>query len=440
MQRRPDFQGIDVSLSQDLSEDEAKTVISSINQFCEQVLRYGKDWHVIERAAATDPSCVLALVFAADYEVAKERMDKARAHLERARKVADASEVTEREKLYVDAFYSWMAGDLPRAYADFKRITELYPMDLFALKRGQLVAFCVGDRAGMLEIALAMRDTSGDRPYFNGMLCFALEQNGRYDEALAAGKRGVEIAEDDPWAHHSVAHALLSLDRPDEGVAWLSKYAHYWEDCMSFMHTHNWFHLALFHLSQSNHSEIESIYYPHIFLTDEAQQQMEAAKKDESFPAHDNRNTQDQLGAMGLLWKWELMGGHGLEPKWRQLLPYVEDRRHGHADPFYDVLLLHTLLRMGKREEAREMVAEIEKATESLPSPRKEQLNQVWVPLCKGIYAYETGHKEEGLKLLNEAHLDDHLHVIGGSNEQREVVHDYHRHVAQQQQQQHQNK
>jgi hypothetical protein len=106
----------------------------------------------------------------------------------------------------------------------------------------------------------------------------------------------------------------------------------------------------------------------------------------------------------------------------------------------------------GKREEAREMVAEIEKATASMPSPRKEQLNQVWVPLCKGtttptlliysysyflhiyvyllhiciffwmyvnnmmgciagIYAYETGHKEEGLKLLNEAHLDDHLHV-----------------------------
>jgi hypothetical protein len=40
MQRRPDFQGMDVSLSQDLTEDEAKTVISSINQFCEQVLRY----------------------------------------------------------------------------------------------------------------------------------------------------------------------------------------------------------------------------------------------------------------------------------------------------------------------------------------------------------------------------------------------------------------
>lgn len=33
--------------------------------------RYGQEWHVIERAVAIDPECVLALVFAADYEVAK---------------------------------------------------------------------------------------------------------------------------------------------------------------------------------------------------------------------------------------------------------------------------------------------------------------------------------------------------------------------------------
>jgi hypothetical protein len=34
---------------------------------------------VIERGAATDPSCVLALVFAADYEVAKYSPPSARA-------------------------------------------------------------------------------------------------------------------------------------------------------------------------------------------------------------------------------------------------------------------------------------------------------------------------------------------------------------------------
>jgi hypothetical protein len=63
-------------------------------------------------------------------------MDKARAHLERARKVADASEVTEREKLYVDAFYSWMAGDLPRAYADFKRVPPPLPLRVVSCRAG----------------------------------------------------------------------------------------------------------------------------------------------------------------------------------------------------------------------------------------------------------------------------------------------------------------
>jgi hypothetical protein len=57
----------------------------------------------------------------------RERMDKAKEHLKRAREVADASEVTEREKLYVDAFNSWMAGDLQRAYGDFKHVRLLPP-------------------------------------------------------------------------------------------------------------------------------------------------------------------------------------------------------------------------------------------------------------------------------------------------------------------------
>jgi hypothetical protein len=48
-------------------------------------------------------------------------MHKAKAHLKRAREIADSTDVTEREKLYVDAFNSWMGGDLHRAYNDFKK-------------------------------------------------------------------------------------------------------------------------------------------------------------------------------------------------------------------------------------------------------------------------------------------------------------------------------
>jgi hypothetical protein len=40
MQRRSDFQGLDVSLSSTLSDEQAQEVIACINQFCTQVLRY----------------------------------------------------------------------------------------------------------------------------------------------------------------------------------------------------------------------------------------------------------------------------------------------------------------------------------------------------------------------------------------------------------------
>lgn len=113
--------------------------------------RYGRRWDVIEQALAVEPSCVLALVFAADYEVAKyvgnpsfvsgqlrrqrvtgvcvcmhirERMDKAKQHLKRAHEiVSDSPElVTAREQFYVDAYQAWMSGDLTRAYSGFKKV------------------------------------------------------------------------------------------------------------------------------------------------------------------------------------------------------------------------------------------------------------------------------------------------------------------------------
>lgn len=101
IRREVDGQGLEVTLSPHLSAEEAREVVQSIDEFSRQVLRwatpllrllvgwpsfiyicsigllvrccfrYGQDWHVIERAVEIDPSCVLAMVLAADYEIAK---------------------------------------------------------------------------------------------------------------------------------------------------------------------------------------------------------------------------------------------------------------------------------------------------------------------------------------------------------------------------------
>lgn len=68
----------------------------------------------------------------------------------------------------------------------------------------------MGNQQAMLDIALSVQETckvasamhrycgavskfshqtAQNREYYNGMLCFALEQNGKYEEALAAGRR-----------------------------------------------------------------------------------------------------------------------------------------------------------------------------------------------------------------------------------------------------------
>jgi hypothetical protein len=151
-------------------------------------------------------------------------------------------------------------------------------------------------------------------------------------------------------------------------------------------------------------------------------------------------------------------------------------------------MLAESTCTAGKKDEAKEMVEEIEKATDGMPSPRKEQLNQVWVPLCKGTHDTTLSDGQAGLQWADRLALEqasistrrdtsrkdcssfttptfkttftyvidwtfplnscrytatshvatkaDRLffhQVIGGSNEQREVVHDYYRSIQAQQ-------
>lgn len=45
----------------------------------------------------------------------------------------------------------------------------------------------------------------------------------------------------------------------------LEKYSYVWQDCMSFLHTHNNFHLALFYLDAHRLTDVARVYDTHIF-------------------------------------------------------------------------------------------------------------------------------------------------------------------------------
>lgn len=62
-----------------------------------------------------------------------------------------------------------------------------------------------------------VRRANAGRPYFHGLLAFALEQCGRLEEAEAEGRRGTEVCAGDSWSHHAVAHSLYFQVRADPG-------------------------------------------------------------------------------------------------------------------------------------------------------------------------------------------------------------------------------
>ena len=55
----------------------------------------------------------------------------------------------------------------------------------------------------------------------------------------------------EPWAHHALAHVMLTQGRLAEGHAFMAAMSPTWTGLNSFMETHNWWHLALFALEQN---------------------------------------------------------------------------------------------------------------------------------------------------------------------------------------------
>lgn len=158
----------------------------------------------------------------------------------------------EREKLYARAMSHWLQGELPEAVKCFEDVVAKWPTDLMAVKRGQLLAFFQGKSEQMLSIARAAEEACAKRPYFQGMLAFALEQCCQLDEAEQAGLAGSDCQPDDAWAHHAVAHALFFQGRGKEGIKWMQERKQHWADLMPFMRCHNWWHLCLFHLDEGD--------------------------------------------------------------------------------------------------------------------------------------------------------------------------------------------
>jgi hypothetical protein len=373
-------------------------ILAGVDAFVEGFLRYETRAVGILKTAAAAPSAALANAYAGALFMLLESPQgplRARPFLEAAEAARGANA---REAAFTAFLRAWIEGDVPRALDLSAAIVAEWPRDLVAVKLHQYLVFGEGDAPAMLRIALAAAPACADVPQMHGMLAFAHEQCHRLDDAERAGRRALEMTEREPWAQHALAHVMLTQGRIDEGARFMEASASTWSDLNSFMVTHNFWHLALFLLSQGRVSEVLEIY-------------------DTQCWAYDRDYSQDQIGAISLLARLELAGAD-VGDRWSDLAERIASRGADVEQPFLSLQYLYGLARAGRPEVESLMEGFRRRALEGTAFSR-EVWAEIALPAAEGIVAFLSDRPEDAVRALDMAF--PRLHRIGGSHAQRDL-------------------
>jgi hypothetical protein len=377
--------------------------LSAVNDFVEGFIACeARIVHILD-IAETDASPLVQACCAALHMFAESGQAAAKAapFIARAQAgLADAA-ISARERRWVAAVAAWVAGDLPRATALHEEQAREYPRDLASLKLGQYHLFNAGNSPGMLRLALQALPASADVPYMHGMAAFAWEQCHLLPQAEAAARHAITLRHKEPWAHHALAHVLLTQGRLQEGLDFMRAVSPSWTGLNSFMLTHNWWHTALFALEFDRPDEVLALY----------DQQVWGVARDYS---------QDQIGAVSLLARLEL-AGVDVGPRWQDLADHLAKRGVDLVLPFLDLQYLYGLARAG-RPQADTLLAHIEAHAQQPQTPAVWR--DVALPAARGLLAHARGDHALAVRELGSA-LPRMLEV-GGSHAQRDLFEQIH--------------
>ncbi|WP_228488345.1 tetratricopeptide repeat protein [Caenimonas koreensis] len=350
-------------------------------------------------ATAANDSSPLVQAYAAAVYMFAESPDgpkNAQPFLDRA--LAAAHSANDREQRFIHAVKAWVEGDIPRAIQLHEEQARLYPRDLVSLKLGDYHLFNIGDAPGMLRLLLGTTTAAGDICYLHGMLAFALEQCLMLEPAEAAARKAIAMQRREPWAHHALAHVMLTQGRIHEGHAFMQDVSDTWTGLNSFMVTHNWWHQALFALELDRHAEVLDLYDSQVW----------GVAKDYS---------QDQVNAVSLLARLE-MAGVDVGDRWHDVANYLEARVNDHVLPFLDMQYLYALAR-ADRPQADVLMRNIEAYARTAPAHMQAAWQRVCVPASRGLLAHARGDFTQAIEAMGAA--TPRLAEIGGSHAQRDL-------------------
>lgn len=350
-------------------------------------------------AADADPESPLAQIYAGMlwmFLEAPEAPDRARTYAEAVRPLLAGANA--REKMLHALLDAWIANDMPQAEKLAASIVAEYPRDLAALKLGQYFAFNRGDAPAMLRLAKAGEAENAGNANFHAMVAFAFEQCHLLDKAESAARRALDLQENEPWAHHALAHVMLTRGRVVEGAKFLEAAAPSWDGLNSFMYTHNWWHRALFSISLGDHDAVCAMYDEHCW-------------------SQEKSYSQDQIGAVSLLARMD-MAGIDTGSRWDELADWLKVRHADTVNAFLTLQYLYGLARAG-RAEAKQLMRAIKDKAATAAAFEKTAWSEVALPAARGILAHLEGRHGEAVRDLATAL--PRMAEAGGSHAQRDL-------------------
>ncbi|MEM7508042.1 MAG: tetratricopeptide repeat protein [Pseudomonadota bacterium] len=319
-----------------------------------------------------------------------------------ARRAAKVAEPTMREQAYVEALAAYLSGRPSLAAEMLGELIKVYPRDMLAVKLDQAIRFILGDRKGMEQSMMAAFPAiDRDHPYWGyaqGCMSFAFEENGDYQSAERIGRAGLEVARDDAWGLHSVAHVYDMTARNDQGIAWLEDRVDAWEHCNNFG-AHVWWHLGLFHLEKGAYDRVLELY-------------------DTRVRAEHTDDFRDISNGASMLVRLEIEG-IDVGGRWEELAALSAGRVEDGSVVFAD---LHYLLSLngGKRTaEADALVKRIASDAQRSDHDMHEVQEVAGLPCAMGLAAFRCGHYGLAFDQLRQARPV--LQRVGGSHAQRDV-------------------
>lgn len=375
---------------------------AAVRDFAHGLLTFGKQAGRIMKAAKSDAGCAVANAHAAQLMMFLEMGNSpalARPFLERAE--AAMSGVTEREKAIIAYTRKWVERDIPGVVRIAGDVLADHPSDLTTVKIRQTHQFDWGDAAGMLHSAHHGVRAFPDQANALGMLAFGLEESHLLREAEAVAWRALEADETEGWAQHALAHVMLTEGRCDEGRGFLAGRAPTWEGKNSVLVAHNWWHVALFAISQGDYAAALAAHDDHIT----------GIQPDYS---------QDQINEISLLARLEMVGCD-VGNRWVGLADRLSVRTGDFVTPFLTMQYLYALARAG-RGEADDLLANLRDL--AVPEWSAAIWRDMAMPACEGLAAHARGDYARAADALGRA--VPLLWKGGGSHAQRDVFHQIH--------------